>query len=88
MSSSKRGSVSTMRSGSPLQGALKKPLARSRAPEKLPKKEFALFEPAGASLQTPGSFEEGRGPAVGGQVIRAPFLLVRFLWASKENEQL
>jgi hypothetical protein len=34
-------------------------LSRSRAPERLPKKEFALFE-AKPSLQTPGSIEEHR----------------------------
>ena len=60
-------------------GVLFNPLARCRAPEKLPKKEFALFElPQGASLQTPASFEERRAPAVGGQVVRAPFLLRSF----------
>jgi hypothetical protein len=41
-----------------------------------------------ASFQTPGSFEEHKEPASGGQVTRVPFLLVRFLWASKENEQV
>jgi len=39
--------------------AVKIPLARSRAPEKLPKREVALFE-AKPSLQHPGSFEERR----------------------------
>jgi hypothetical protein len=38
------------------------PLARSRAPQQLPKKEFALSEPPqGASLQTPGSCEDAQG---------------------------
>jgi hypothetical protein len=35
------------------------PLARSRAPERLPKRGFALFE-AQPSLQSPGSIEEHR----------------------------
>jgi len=35
------------------------PLARSRAPERLPKRGFALFE-AKPSLQSPGSIEEHR----------------------------
>ena len=39
--------------------AVKIPLARSRAPERLPKKGFALFE-AKPSLQSPGSIEEHR----------------------------
>jgi hypothetical protein len=40
-------------------GEGKIPLARSRAPERLPKKGFALFE-AKPSLQSPGSIEERR----------------------------
>jgi hypothetical protein len=39
--------------------AVKIPLARSRAPERLPEKGFALFE-AKPSLQSPGSIEEHR----------------------------
>ena len=40
-------------------GEGKFPLARSRAPERLPKRGFALFE-AQPSLQSPGSIEEHR----------------------------
>ena len=40
-------------------GGGKFPLARSRAPERLPKRGFALFE-AKPSLQSPGSIEEHR----------------------------
>jgi len=62
-------------------------LARSRAPERLPKKCFALFE-AQPSLQSPGSIEEHRASRLWrDKGHRVPFLLVRFLWASKENEQ-
>jgi hypothetical protein len=39
--------------------AVKTPLSRRRAPERLPKKGFALFE-AKPSLQSPGSIEEHR----------------------------
>jgi hypothetical protein len=47
-------------------------LARRRAPEKLPKKGFALFE-AQPSLQSSGSIEEHRESR---------------LWASKEMNML
>jgi hypothetical protein len=70
--------------------AVKIPLARSRAPERLPKKEFALFE-AQPSLQTPGSIEEHpmRGinsgyPAFGGTKDTGGLFFGSFLWASKE----
>jgi hypothetical protein len=66
---------------------LKIPLARRRAPERLPKKGFALSE-AQPSLQSPGSIEEHRVSRLRrDKGHRGPFLLVRFLWASKENEQ-
>jgi hypothetical protein len=70
--------------------AVQIPLARSRAPERLPKKGFALFE-AQPSLQSPGSIEEYpmRGinsghPACGGTSDTGALSLVPFLWASKE----
>jgi len=63
------------------------PLARRRAPQRLPKRGFALFE-AKPSLQSPGSIEEHRVSRLRrDKGHRGPFLLVRFLWASKENEQ-
>jgi len=37
-----------------------------------------------ASLKIPGSFEERKGAQ--GPKATVPFLLIRFLWASKENE--
>jgi len=50
-------------------------------------KGFALFE-AKPSLQSPGSIEEHRASRLRrDKGHRVPFLLVRFLWASKENEQ-
>jgi len=59
-------------------------LSRSRAPERLPKKGFALFE-AKPSLQSPGSIEEYpmRGinsghPACGGTSGGVPFLFGSF----------
>jgi hypothetical protein len=70
--------------------AVKIPLARSRAPERLPKKGFALFE-AQPSLQSPGSIEEYpmRGinsghPAFGGTRDTGGPFFGSFLWASKE----
>jgi hypothetical protein len=67
--------------------AVKIPLVRRRAPERLPKKGFALFE-AQPSLQSPGRIEEHRASRPRrDKEHRGPFLLVRFLWASKENEQ-
>jgi hypothetical protein len=59
-------------------------LSRRRAPERLPKKGFALFE-AKPSLQSPGSIEEYpmRGinsgyPAFGGTSGWVPFLFRSF----------
>jgi hypothetical protein len=55
----------------------------------MPEKSLDLLDPTQAeSFQTPGNFEEHRVAISGGQVTRVPFLLVRFLWASKENEQI
>jgi hypothetical protein len=61
-------------------GEKRLPLARSRAPERLPKRGFALFERK-PSLQSPGSIEEYpmRGinsghPAFGGTSDTGPFL--------------
>jgi len=71
------------------------PLARRRAPQRLPKKGFALFE-AKPSLQSPGSIEEYpmRGinsghPANGGtrdtgDPFFAASLLVRFFGQTKK----
>jgi len=64
------------------------PLSRRRAPQKLPKKEFELFEFAGGgrvfklpatSRSTPARGHKLRVSAMGGQVTGVPFLLVRFL---------
>jgi len=64
--------------------AVKIPLARSRAPERLPKKGFALFE-AQPSLQSPGSIEEHRGiPPTAGQGTPGAFSLVRFFGQAKK----
>jgi hypothetical protein len=71
-------------------GERKIPLARSRAPQRLPKRGFALFE-AKPSLQSPGSIEEYpmRGinsghPAFGGTRDTGGPFFGSFLWASKE----
>jgi hypothetical protein len=63
--------------------AVKIPLARSRAPERLPKKEFALFE-AQPSLQTPGSIEERRVSRIRRDKWRGAFSLVRFFGQAKK----
>jgi hypothetical protein len=61
-------------------------LARSRAPQKLPKKEFELSERS--EFSNSRQFRGAQGiPPEAGQVTGVPFLLVRFLWASKENER-
>ena len=51
----------------------------------MPKKDFELFERSEflKSRQLRGTQGSPKG-----QVTRVPFLLVRFLWASKENEQV
>ncbi|MFA6500000.1 MAG: hypothetical protein WCV64_11795, partial [Desulfurivibrionaceae bacterium] len=64
------------------------PLARSRAPERLPKRGFALFE-AKAEFAKPRQHRGAQGlPPSAGQVTRVPFLrrfaAGSFLWASKE----
>jgi hypothetical protein len=62
-------------------------LARSRAPERLPKKGFALFE-AKPSLQSPGSIEERRDS----RQRRDKGHRVPFLWfvslGKQRNEQM
>jgi hypothetical protein len=63
--------------------AVKIPLARRRAPERLPKKGFALFE-AKPSLQSPGSIEERRASRLGGTRDTGCPFFGSFLWASKE----
>ncbi len=77
-------------SGRPLKGGAKIfkifrffPLARSRAPQKLPKKEFELSERSEFSNSRQIRGAQGSPKD---QLTRVPFLLVRFLWASKENE--
>ena len=64
--------------------ALLFPIGTCRAPEKLATKDFALFERSefAKSRQLRGAQGSPQD-----QVTRVPFLLVRFLWASKENEQ-
>jgi hypothetical protein len=61
-------------------------LARRRAPERLPKKGFALFE-AQPSLQSPGSIEEHRAS----RLRRDKGHRVPFLWfvslGKQRNEQ-
>jgi hypothetical protein len=52
-------------------------LSRSRAPQRLPKKGFALFE-AQPSLQSPGSIEEYRASRCGGTSGWVPFLFGSF----------
>jgi len=59
------------------------PLARSRAPERLPKKGFALFE-AQPSLQSPGSIEEHRESRPRRDKEHGGPFFGSFLWASKE----
>ena len=68
------------------------PLSRSRVPQDLPENEFELFEAAeggrvfklpAASRNTPAGHKL-RISAAGGQVTGVPFLLIRFLWASKK----
>jgi hypothetical protein len=64
--------------------ALLSPIGTCRAPEKLSIKDFELFERSEFSKSRQLRGAQG-GPK--DQVTRVPFLLVRFLWASKENEQ-
>jgi hypothetical protein len=62
--------------------AVKIPLARSRAPERLPKKGFALFERS--EFAKPRQHRGAQGiPPTAGQVSGCPFF-GSFLWASKE----
>ena len=63
------------------------PLARSRAPERLPKKGFALFE-AQLSLQSPGSIEEHRVSRQRRDKCPGCPFFGSFLWASKEMNGL
>jgi hypothetical protein len=68
--------------------AVKTPLSRRRAPERLPKKGFALFE-AKPSLQSPGSIEEHRASRLRRDKGHGClFFFVLFLWASKEKGQM
>ncbi len=76
--------------------ALPPPLSRRRAPQRLPKKGFALFE-AQPSLQSPGSIEEYpmRGinsghPAFSGTSDWVPFLFGSFFFgqAKKKNRRM
>jgi hypothetical protein len=55
----------------------------------LPEKELELFESArgGRVFKLPETSRNAEYPANGGTSDRGPFLLVRFLWASNENEQ-
>jgi len=64
-------------------GERKIPLARSRAPERLPKREFALFERS--EFAKPRQHRGAQGiPPKAGQETQGAFSLVPFLWASKE----
>jgi len=69
--------------GSVFSYAVKTPLSRSRAPERLPKKGFALFE-AQPSLQSPGSIEERRASRLRRDKWRGAFSLVRFFGQAKK----
>jgi hypothetical protein len=61
-------------------------LPRSRAPQRLPKKGFALFERS--EFAKPRQHRGAPGiPPSAGQVAGCLFFLVLFLWASKEKEQ-
>jgi hypothetical protein len=64
-------------------GEGKFPLARSRAPERLPKKGFALFE-AKPSLQSPGSIEERRVSRLRRDKCLGALSLVRFFGQAKK----
>jgi len=58
-------------------------LARSRAPERLPKKGFALFERS--EFAKPRQHRGAQGiPPMAGQETPGALSLVPFLWASKE----
>ena len=62
------------------------PLARRRAPERLPKREVALFERS--EFATSRQHRGAQGiPPTGAQVAGCLFFFVLFLWASKEKEQ-
>jgi len=50
----------------------------------MPKRDFELFERSEFSKSRQLRGAQGSPKD---QVARVPFLLVRFLWASKENEQ-
>jgi hypothetical protein len=62
---------------------VKIPLARSRAPERLPKKGFALFE-AQPSLQSHGSIEEHRASRPRRDKWLGALSLVRFFGQAKK----
>jgi hypothetical protein len=63
-------------------------LSRRRAPERLPKKGFALFE-AKAEFAKPRQHRGAQGiPPSAGQVAGCLFFFVLFLWASKEKGQM
>jgi len=64
--------------------ALLFPIGTCRAPEKVSIKDFELFERSEFSKSR--QFRGAQGSPKD-QVTRVPVLLVRFLWASKENEQ-
>jgi hypothetical protein len=64
-------------------GRKKFPLARSRAPERLPKRGFALFE-AQPSLQSPGSIEEHRESRLRRDKCLGALSLVRFFGQAKK----
>ena len=68
------------------RGDYKIPLARRRAPERLPKRGFALFE-AKPSLQSPGSIEEHRESRQRRDKCPGGPFFGSFLWASKEMNE-
>jgi hypothetical protein len=72
----KRGKTTQMRCSSPL--------SRCRAPQKLPKKEFELSECC--EFSNSRKLRETQGIRHRRTSDRGAFLMVRFLWASKENE--
>jgi hypothetical protein len=61
-------------------------LSRSRAPERLPKKGFALFE-AKPSLQSPGSIEEHRASRLRRDKWLGAFFLFLLLGKQKKKKR-
>jgi len=61
-------------------------LSRSRAPQRLPKRRFALFE-AKPSLQSPGSIEEHRASRLRRDKWRGAFSFSFFFFEQAKKEQ-